>query len=164
MEEGTPPFRPLIMDFAEDENVWEADDCYMAGDSLLIAPVFGDGETGWKGREVYLPEGVWYNFWTDSRLEGGRKYRIETDRIPVFVRDSCFLPLAEETEAPGTDSVFHLRVFAYGEQPQPFPLVEDDGESTGTVGRRCLYIRKGENGWEIPESRRYMITDIVRKS
>lgn len=164
MDTGTPPFRPLIMDFAEDENVWETDDCYMAGDSLLIAPVFGDGEMGWKGREVYLPEGVWYDFWTDSRLEGGCKYRIETDHIPVFVWDSCFLPLAEEKEAPGADSVFHLQVSVYGEKPKPFLLVEDDGESIAPVDRRCLYIRKGQKGWEIPESRRYVITDVLKKS
>lgn len=162
-EEGTPPFRPLVMDFPEEEKVWSTDDCFMAGDSLLVAPVFGDGEEGFRGRNVYLPEGLWYDFWTDRRYEGGREYRVETQNIPVFVRDNSLIPLARETAAPGADSVFHLEVSAYGRQPRPFLLAEDDGESLEyrSRGHNCQYIRKRKDGWEIPKMRRYVITEIL---
>ena len=67
-----------------------ADDQYMAGDSMLIAPLFA-GETS---REVFLPAGDWYDFETGERLEGGQVVRVSPglETIPVFVRDGGIIP------------------------------------------------------------------------
>ena len=130
-KEGTPVFRPLVLDFPEDENVWEADDCYMMGDALLVAPVIAPqaGQKDAGGRNVWLPAGVWYDFWTEEKYEGGRSYWIETDKIPVFVREGYIVPMACETGIPDENSVFTLEIRAYGQNPKPFTLVEDDGVS-----------------------------------
>ena len=130
-KEGVPVFRPLVMDYPEDKNVWTLDDCYMMGDALLVAPVIApkEGEKDPGGRTVYLPAGVWYDFWTNEKYEGGQEYQIITDRIPVFAKEGQLLPMAAETQAPGKDSVFTLEIRSYGENTGSFVLVEDDGES-----------------------------------
>lgn len=85
---------------------------------------------------VYLPEGKWYDFWTDICYEGGKNYWIETEEIPVFVKDNSILPLAAESDVPAADTVFHLKLQIYGENPEPFMLIEDDGETFCLSERR----------------------------
>jgi len=125
--EGIPPFRALVMDWPEDENVFEIDDEYMMGDSMLIAPVFV-GETG---RRVYLPEGGWYSFWTHELYEGGRYYEIqaELEQIPVFIKEGSLIPLAKPVEYVEKDTCFDITVYAFGDVCREFILYEDDGET-----------------------------------
>ncbi len=56
--EGTPVFRPLVMDYPEDKNVYNTDDEYMMGESILCAPFLDSSST----RNIYLPKGDWYRF------------------------------------------------------------------------------------------------------
>ena len=157
---GTPPFRPMVMDFPGEKELWEVDDCYMMGNSLLVAPICAD--SGEAGRNVYLPEGKWYDFWTDTCYVGGKNYWIETEEIPVFVKDNSILPLAAESDVPAADTVFHLKLQKYGENPEPFMLIEDDGETFAYLKgeEKCLKIQKKNGRWKIPESFRYQISKI----
>ena len=61
--EGIPPVRALVMDYPDDVKTWTIDDQYMLGDDLLIAPVFA----GQTQRDVYLPPGEWFDFWTGTK-------------------------------------------------------------------------------------------------
>lgn len=70
--EGIPPFRPLIMDFPNDNRLYDLSDQYMMGDNLMVAPLLDDSGK----RTVYFPEGIWYNFNTHERYEGGREYEV----------------------------------------------------------------------------------------
>lgn len=124
---GIPPFRALVMDYPEDSTTFDIDDEYMMGDSLLIAPVV----TGETGRNVYLPEGKWYDFWSNEIYEGGKTYWFSPDleQIPVFVKDNSLLPWANPMQYVRDESKFELTVKVYGNKPSPFTLFEDDGHS-----------------------------------
>lgn len=90
--ECRPLFCHLIYDNAEDSNVYDIEDEYMFGSKLLIAPVVNEGELE---RTVYLPVGVWYNFFTHERYEGGRSYIMacELGKILVFAKEGSVIPL-----------------------------------------------------------------------
>ena len=60
---GLPIMRPMPLAFPQDGNTYDLCSQFMLGDSLLVA-VFTN--------RVYLPEGVWYNYWTKQPVEGGR--------------------------------------------------------------------------------------------
>jgi alpha-D-xyloside xylohydrolase len=124
---GTPPFRPLVMDWPEDSAVYTLVDEFMVGPSLLVAPIF----PGTDGRDVYLPIGIWYDFWTNQKLVGGKSYPIRkpVGQIPVFVRDNSLLPLAKPVQWIDEKVPFEITVRVYGDQPHPFTLIEDDGTS-----------------------------------
>ena len=63
----------------------------MFGRSLLVAPVTTPNA---KRVEVYLPDGIWYNFFNGERYEGGvHKIPVEIDEIPVFVREGTIIPV-----------------------------------------------------------------------
>lgn len=93
---GLPLLRHLVMDFQEDPTVFNIEDQFMTGRALLVAPIL----TKNNSRRIYLPAGIWYDFWTGECIEGGhwitREAHIET--IPVYVRGGTILPLADAAQ------------------------------------------------------------------
>jgi alpha-glucosidase len=69
----------------------------MLGESLLVA-VFSN--------RVYLPEGLWYNYWTKQPIMGGRWLEVDSPRAwgdgsqplggAVFVKGGAILPVAPD--------------------------------------------------------------------
>jgi len=133
---GRPPIRALVLDWPDDARVRTIDDQFMFGDSVLVAPIF----TGQKRREVYLPAGDWYDFWTHARLAGGRTITATNDvrQIPLYVHGGTLLPLAAPVEYVTDATCFDLTVYTVGDEPADFALYEDDGVSSA-------YARGGQN-------------------
>jgi len=122
---GVPPFRGMVLDYPKDENCFDLEDQYMIGDSLLAAPVIS-GDTV---RKVYLPQGVWYNFFTNERFDGGKTYvleNIDIDTIPLFVKSGAILPLAKVTRTVNEAASFDLTVKVYGNGENTCCLYEDN--------------------------------------
>ncbi|MGA2059428.1 MAG: TIM-barrel domain-containing protein [Thermoguttaceae bacterium] len=122
---GLPPFRALVMDWPDDPKTYKLDDQYMMGEALLVAPLFAPRTE----REVYLPPGEWYDFWTHKKYDGGRSYTIQkpAETIPVFVKGGTLLPLARPVEYVKDDTRFDVTAVAFGKECRPFELYEDDG-------------------------------------
>jgi alpha-D-xyloside xylohydrolase len=113
-------------------------DQYMAGDSLLVAPMFA-GETS---RTVVLPAGKWYDFYTGAYVGGGEIITATPgiEKIPLFVRDGGLIPMiAPRRQVPGPGERVDLEVRHYGEADGQFLLYDDDG---GTFG-----FERGEYSW-----------------
>ena len=121
--EGKAPVRALACDYTEDRSTYELADEYLLGDSLLVAPMTETEEA----RKVYLPEGVWYDFYSGKKYSGGT-YEIETEEIPVFVKHNTVLPLAKPVAHISRETVFEITLYCYGERGSCV-LIEDDGET-----------------------------------
>ena len=91
-QSGYPLVRALLMHHPHDRQVWHIDDEYYFGSEFLVCPIMnGEGR-----RDIYLPEGLWVNFFTGERLDGGCWYydvEIPLDQMPVFVRPGTLLKL-----------------------------------------------------------------------
>jgi alpha-glucosidase (family GH31 glycosyl hydrolase) len=85
-EQGRPMLAHLILDYPEDSKVVNIEDEYMFGRSMLVAPVIQEGA---DGRTVYLPKGVWFDFFNGVKYEGGCEYNYSSPlgEIPVFVKE-----------------------------------------------------------------------------
>jgi alpha-glucosidase len=62
-QSGIPIVRPLFWLDPGDVELWRIQDCFLLGDSLLVAPVLQEGA---QTRLVLLPKGDWYPFWEDA--------------------------------------------------------------------------------------------------
>ena len=86
-KEGYTLMRPLIFDFADDEEALRQPYEYMFGPELLISPVTEPGVTEWK---TYLPKqkGGWTDIRSGLHYDGGKYVTTAIDRahIPVFKR------------------------------------------------------------------------------
>ena len=125
--EGMPPFRALVMDYPEDSMTWSIDDQFLVGESLLVAPVVGAATE----REVYLPEGVWYDYWSGKRYEGKQKLKIAAplEQIPLFVKSGTLLPLAQPTLHTADPASYRLTAYVYGTGSATSSVYEDEGSS-----------------------------------
>jgi alpha-glucosidase (family GH31 glycosyl hydrolase) len=125
---GLPLMRPLVLNYPDDPNVWSMGHQYLWGDDVLVAPVTRDGARTWP---VYLPAGVWYDFWTGERHEGGRGISADAPlaRLPLFARAGAIIPFGpvmQHTSEGPLDEVT-LRIYPHG--ASRFELYEDDGRS-----------------------------------
>lgn len=122
---GMPPFRALVMEDPTDPRLWNIDNAYMMGDRVLVAPVVA----GTKEIDLYLPKGEWRDFWTGELYQGGVSHSIATpiDRIPVFVKNNCTLPMAQHAQNTSDASLWKLSVNVYGSGELGTILYEDDG-------------------------------------
>jgi alpha-D-xyloside xylohydrolase len=95
---GIPSMRAMPLEFPGDPNCWGdlAEHQYCFGTELLVAPVhYGFSRV----RPVYLPEGLWRDFWSGEPFSGGGVVHCpaEIDRIPVFARAGAIVPYLAET-------------------------------------------------------------------
>lgn len=121
---GKPPFRALVLDYPNDRNVWQIDDEYMMGENILCAPFIDSAFT----REVYFPEGVWYDFNTNKKYEGAHKYTInmQLNEIPMFVKANTILPLAKPVEYITPSITFEISCKIFGNAAAQAKLFEDN--------------------------------------
>ena len=100
---GLPVIQALLIRHPQDHQVWHIDDEYYFGNEFLVCPVMNSENR----RDIYLPEGLWVNFFTGERLEGGRWYynvEVPLDEMPVFVRPGAFIKMYPE-DVDSTDEM-----------------------------------------------------------
>ena len=100
---GYPMVRALLFHHPNDRQVWHIDDEYFFGSEFLVCPVMNSKNR----RDLYLPEGLWINFFTGEQLEGGRWYydvEVPLDQMPVFVRPGARIKLYPD-EVNSTDDM-----------------------------------------------------------
>ncbi|HKA54019.1 MAG TPA: TIM-barrel domain-containing protein [Candidatus Binatia bacterium] len=127
---GIPLMRPLVLDFPHDPRVLNLGDEYLFGPDILVVPVLDEGATE---RDVYLPAGVWIDFWTDTVYTGPCSLTVPAplDTLPLFVRRGAILPLAPDMQYSWERAPDPLTLEVYRGADRSFTLYEDDGETAG---------------------------------
>jgi alpha-glucosidase (family GH31 glycosyl hydrolase) len=125
---GLPLMRPLVMNYPDDPRVWGLGHQFLWGDDLLVAPVTRAGATAWP---VYLPAGVWYDFWTGARHEGPSGVTVESplERLPLFVRAGAIVPMGPVVQHTAERPLDDLTLLVYPAGASRFELYEDDGRT-----------------------------------
>lgn len=139
--------RALAMDFVADKNVWDINDQFMFGKSLLVCPVVepmytkvvsGEGTRNpireadfstVKSRSVYLPKGAaWYDYWTNEKLTGGQTVDREApiDIMPLYVKAGSILPFGPKVQYAEEKPWDELEIRVYQGANGSFVLYEDE--------------------------------------
>ena len=116
----------------------------MIGEGLLAAP-FLDGASK---RSVYFPSGIWYDFNTDQKYEGGKHYDIEMtlDQIPLFVKEGTILPLAKPVQYITPNTEFEITCHTYGDNCKPAVLFEDNAYTLDYQKKQFNWVDLEWNG------------------
>jgi alpha-glucosidase len=143
---GAPVVRPLVWEFPRDPRVARRADSFMVGPAVLVAPV---SEPGASERAVYLPAGIWYDFWSGERIDtrpdaddgnsgnpgnpgngasgtGGRVVACDAplERMPIFIRGGFVVPFEKVRQHTGQRGDGELRLLV---------APDADGKAVGTV-------------------------------
>ena len=125
---GMPLMRTTWLHHPDDPEAASRTDQFLWGRDLLIAPVVVKGAVT---RQVYLPKGTWFDWWTGEKLAGGRTIgrQVALDTIPIFVRAGAIIPLdpvRQFTAQPVTEPT-EIRVYTSADGDST--LYDDDGHS-----------------------------------
>lgn len=136
---GMPLMRALWLHYPEDDSVRALGHQFLWGRDILVAPVFKPGATE---RNVYLPEGDWYDWWTGAKQSGGRTITrpVNISKIPLYVRAGTIIPFdpLRQYTSQRVDEPAIIKVYA-GADGQ-FTLYEDDGISLDYLKGRATWI------------------------
>jgi alpha-glucosidase len=151
---GVPLFRPLLLNYQQDSNTLNLDDQFMVGSELLVAPILKPDLTS---RMVYLPAGLWYDYWSDKKHSGETMLRVEAplEVAPMFVRGGAIIPLWPEMNYIGERPADPLTFMIYPDEKGMAAgvLYEDDGVSpayrTGVFRRTHISVSKTVAGYQI---------------
>jgi len=137
---GEPMMRALVLDYQDDPNVYQAEYQYKLGPDLLIAPVYEESGTDdlCARRQVYLPEGPWYDYWTDERLTGQQTLTAlaPLDTLPVYVRAGAIIVYGPDANR-ASSIPDRLNVHVYSGGNGNLTYYEDDGHSQAYLAGEC---------------------------
>ena len=172
-ETGLPILRALWLHYPDDAVAVSRGDEYLWGRDMLVAPVTEKGATS---RKLYLPRGVWYDFWTEEKIEGGREIAraVDLTTMPLYARGGAIIPLGPVKQYTSEKVDGPLTLQIYPGANGNFFLYEDDG-STFNYHRgewmgiqmawndhsRQLTLRLAEGSRMLPQLRRKIEVRIV---
>jgi alpha-glucosidase/alpha-D-xyloside xylohydrolase len=152
---GLPLMRAMWLHYPDDANLRGRGDQYLWGRDMLIAPVYTPAA---RSRAVYLPQGDWYDWWTNEKRTGGRTVTrsVNISKMPIYVRAGAIIPMdpvRQYVDQPVSEPTT-LRIYtgADGE----FTLYEDDGKSQEYLRGECTWTRFA---WNDSEKRLTIETD-----
>jgi alpha-glucosidase len=91
INDGIPMLKPLVYFDQEDTQTHYRTDEFIFGNQILVCPIL---EPNAQGRRMYLPQGNWYNYWTNEVVKGKKELWVATDfdQIPLFIKEGAIIP------------------------------------------------------------------------
>lgn len=138
--------RGLPMDFPADTNVYKINNQYMFGPSLLVnpvtaplyskAPAVKGGKSSMdfsvtKNVKLYLPKGIWYNFWTGEKITGGQHISCQApiSQLPLFVKAGSIIPIGPDVQFAAENNTKPITLRIYPGKDADFELYEDENDN-----------------------------------
>ena len=137
---GMPLMRAMWLHYPNDPRAAALGTQFLWGRDLLVAPVFEKGATS---RQVYLPAGDWYDWWTNTREVGGRTVRRDVDlaTMPIYVRAGAIIPVDPVRQYTGEPVTEPTTLRVYRGADGSFTLYTDDGISQAYLKGKGSWIR-----------------------
>lgn len=125
---GLPIMRSLWIGYPHDQRAALAQDVYMWGDSILVAPVVEKAATQ---RSIYLPAGSWWDFWTETPIQGGADTvrKVDLGTMPLFMRAGAIVPFGPVKQWTTQQVTEPVTLKIYPGADGSFDWYEDDGLS-----------------------------------
>lgn len=106
---------------------------YLFGTQFIVSPIVRphDKVTTYGSAKVYLPEGKWYDFFSNIRYEGQREFTAyrNIEQMPVFVKAGGIIPLAMPESINDINNPNKLKIKVFAGDSGKFEMYEDDGIS-----------------------------------
>ncbi len=133
-EKGEPICQPMYYQYPENFTAYGQKNEYFFGSELVAAPVTTPRIRGLNVActKVWLPEGMWFDFFTDTVYRGGRNLNMyrTIDEIPVLAKAGAIVPMTERIQATEAESnPDELTIRVYPGADNTFVLYEDDNVS-----------------------------------
>lgn len=135
-----PVLRPLVMQEQANHHTHSIQDLFTFGDKILVAPV---SDPGAVTKQVYMPAGKWYNYWTHDLLEGGQEHTAEApiDSMPIFVKAGSVIPESPLMQYVGEFEIDELMFQIYYSDYEANSFYFEDHDDTFAF-EQDIYLEK----------------------
>ncbi len=128
-EQGVPLILPMYY-YYKGEEAYKSRNQYMFGTEMMVCAAVEKSHNDISRVKVWFPEGVWRDFFTGKRYEGGcvKEILCPVDSYPVFVKEGGIIPMLPEKEDNSqnfSDVILHI-----GKGVNSFDLCDADGKIT----------------------------------
>lgn len=133
---GLPMIRAVSLEYpGAPDNLTQYE--FLYGPWLLVAPIYKETRADAQGNDqrdgIYLPEGLWLDYFTDAEYTGGQVlncFDAPIDKLPVFVKRGAIIPMTaphhNPSEVDATRRIYDI--YPYG--TSSFTEMDDDGRTT----------------------------------
>lgn len=115
---------------------------YLYGPDFLVAPIYQATASDEQGNDIrngiYLPEGVWIDYFNGDAYQGGRvinSFAAPVWKLPVFVRQGAIIPMVNPNNNP-SEINNALRIYELYPAPGTTEMTEYDDDGTTEAYRR----------------------------
>jgi alpha-glucosidase (family GH31 glycosyl hydrolase) len=132
---GKPLIRAMFLDYPNKFTHGAATQYqYMYGPYFLVAPIFQNTQADSIGNDIrngiYLPEGIWIDYFTGDIYNGGKilsNFTAPIWKLPLFVKAGAIIPLNNANNNPSEidKSIRIYEIYPYGEEK--LTVYDDDG-------------------------------------
>jgi alpha-glucosidase len=144
--DGSPVIRPLFWHYQNDPQCAATQDQFLLGDSVLVAPVI---QPGARARSVYLPPGLWHDFW-GQETHRGRKYILADAplfKLPIYMKAGAIVPFAPLAQHTGEYSTEQITLQIWPGADGRLEFYDDDGRTrNGPEYRRIIEFIDRDRG------------------
>jgi len=147
IEHGTPIIKSLVMFDQEDVQTHYRTDEFIFGEEILVCPI---NEPNAKGRRMYIPKGIWFDYWSNTVIKGGKEYWVDADldSMPIFIKSGAVIPRFPIQQYVGEKEIKELILDCYYIQGEEKSNIYEDandgyGYKKGDFSRRSFrYVGK----------------------
>jgi alpha-glucosidase (family GH31 glycosyl hydrolase) len=134
---GLPIIRAMFLEYPNAYTQGKATQYqFLYGPSFLIAPIYQATKSDEKGNDIrdgiYLPEGIWIDYFTGEKYEGNRiinNFDAPIWKLPVFVKSGAIIPMANPNNNVSEINK-NLRIYEfYPAGKTSFTEYDDDGKT-----------------------------------
>lgn len=136
---GMPLMRPMAFEDEDNPDWFDVKDQYLWGEAFLVKPITDPGA---QSVHISLPQGVWFDFWNDTKYTGGNTVEMTTqlDHLPVLVRGGAFVPMVEPISSTKYYSTRELAVHYYHDDTitkSHHVMYDDNGNDPTTLSTQA---------------------------
>jgi alpha-glucosidase len=112
VQHSVPMIKPLVYFDQDDSQTHFRTDEFIFGNDILVCPILEPHSTG---RRMYVPRGVWVNWWTGERFQGGEEVWVDAtmETIPIFIREGACIPKYPVQQYVGEKKITELEIDIY---------------------------------------------------
>lgn len=135
---GMPLMRPLFFEDEQNAALLKEKSTYLWGDAFLVTPVTDNNV---ESVSVNVPKGVWFDFFTDEKINGGNviQHPVTLATIPVMVRAGSFVPMINPISSTSAYDGAEITLHYYHDRSVKTAkgkMYEDDGQSFNAMANK----------------------------
>lgn len=128
---GTPLIQPFYYNYpwCYDDELYKNQ--YYFGSQLLVCPILNKKDTVMSRtvHRFYMPDGIWYDFFTGKKFPGGKKYVsfFREEDYPVFAHAGSIIPLSNRSDRNNVGLATDMEIQIFPGVSNMYTMYEDDG-------------------------------------